>query len=269
MNGEDYVLTDKEFNQLPKLRYLEVRSGRLARNFKKVLPNIRWLRLYYCDFFLTGLNLKKMVVLECEDCSVKDGWREWNQIKVAQKLKVLNLSWCANLEKVPDLSNCRGLELLHFRGCRSMHGELDIRNLTHLKVLGVGKTNITKLKGEIGKLQNLQNIDVSHTRLIELPAGISELSSLEFLDLTLTDPNKPHLSETLPGSLKSLAISSSSLPVLPSSLNFLDICYCEHLKRLPSLANLTNLTGLHLKKVGVREIPGLGELKLLETLYIR
>ncbi|CAN1252541.1 Disease resistance protein L6 [Linum perenne] len=211
---------------------------------------------------------KKMVVLECEYCSVKDGWREWNQIKVAQKLKVLNLSWCDNLEKVPDLSNCRGLELLHFRGCRSMHGELDIRNLTHLKVLGVGKTNITKLKGKIGKLQNLQKIDVSHTRLIELPAGISELSSLEFLDLTLTDPNKPHLSETLPGSLKTLAISSSSLPVLPSSLNFLDICYCEHLKRLPSLANLTNLTGLHLKKVGVREIPGLGELKLLETLYI-
>ncbi|CAN1252546.1 Disease resistance protein L6 [Linum perenne] len=228
MEGENLVLRNEHIKELSSLRFMILLNARLSGSFKDVLPNIRWLGLINCDSVPSDLNLKKLVVLSLEDCSVRDGWKGWNEIKVAQKLKVLNLSWCANLEKVPDLSNCRGLKLLHFRGCRSMHGELDIGLLTHLKVLGVGKTNITKLK----------------------------------------DPNKPHLSETLPGSLKTLAISSSSLPVLPSSLNFLDICYCEHLKRLPSLANLTNLTGLHLKKVGVREIPGLGELKLLETLYI-
>ncbi|CAN1252547.1 Disease resistance protein L6 [Linum perenne] len=344
MEGENLVLRNEHIKELSSLRFMILLNARLSGSFKDVLPNIRWLGLINCDSVPSDLNLKKLVVLSLEDCSVRDGWKGWNEIKVksnvcvlviqvSRKLKTVVLCRCLNLNLVPDLSNCGDLEIIEISECRNMRGELDISNFKNLKKLAVSDTKITKLKGEIEKLQNLQvldashsslievpagisklsslellnlrlthtkklemterlpnslkklaisssslsslpssltilEIDVSHTRLIELPAGISELSSLEFLDLTLTDPNKPHLSETLPGSLKTLAISSSSLPVLPSSLNFLDICYCEHLKRLPSLANLTNLTGLHLKKVGVREIPGLGELKLLETLYI-
>ncbi|CAN1270489.1 Disease resistance protein L6 [Linum perenne] len=228
MEGEDHALTNQEFAKLSGLRYLEVRNGRLVGNFKEVLPNIRFLGLYSCDSVPTDVNLQKLVNLSLVNCPVKDGWRGWNEIKVAQKLKVCTLSGCHKLEKVPDLTSCGGLELLEFIGCRWMDGVLDIGNFKNLRLLRVKWTPIKKLKGEIGMLQNLHTIDVRD----------------------------------------SLSISSFSLPALPSSLNYLKLCFCMHFERVPCLANLTNLTGLNLHKVGIREILGLGELKLLETLCI-
>ncbi|CAN1270496.1 Disease resistance protein L6 [Linum perenne] len=268
MEGEDHALTNQEFAKLSGLRYLEVRNGRLVGNFKEVLPNIRFLGLYSCDSVPTDVNLQKLVNLSLVNCPVKDGWRGWNEIKVAQKLKVCTLSGCHKLEKVPDLTSCGGLELLEFIGCRWMDGVLDIGNFKNLRLLRVKWTPIKKLKGEIGMLQNLHTIDVRDTSLVKVPVGISKLSSLRALDLTSDEPNKLHLTEMLPDGLKSLSISSFSLPALPSSLNYLKLCFCMHFERVPCLANLTNLTGLNLHKVGIREILGLGELKLLETLCI-
>ncbi|CAN1730847.1 Disease resistance protein L6 [Linum perenne] len=227
MKGEDFVLTVKEFKQFSRLRYLEVLNGRLAGNFKGILPCIRWLRLYRCKSFPTGLNLQKMAVLNLEDCSVRDDWSGWNEIKAASKLKAVNLSLCRDLEQVPDLSNCRGLELLDFYGCQKMQGELDIGNWENLRVLAVNCTLITKLKGEIKLLQNLRKINA-----------------------------------------KTLALSSSYIPALPSSLKTLDLSLSRDLHTLPSLSNLTTLTVLRLHCVGIHEIPGLGDLKLLATLDI-
>ncbi|CAN0916636.1 Disease resistance protein L6 [Linum grandiflorum] len=268
MRDENLVLTNKEFKQLSRVRYLEVRNGKLAESFNEILPNLRWLRLFNCDSIPTSIEAKNLVSLEFKDCPVTDRWKGWTEIKVAGKLNFVSLQGCFNLGKVPDLSNCGGLERLHFRECWSMHGELDIGNFRHLRELVVSHTEITKLKGEIGRLQNLQYVDGSYSRLVEMPAGISNLTSLEFLDLTSARRKKPHLTERLPNSLKTLSISSSLLPSLPSSLNYVHIHYWEHPLRLPNLGNLTNLTVLRLSEVGIREIPGLGELELLETLYI-
>ncbi|CAN1832684.1 Disease resistance protein RUN1 [Linum perenne] len=325
MKGENLVLKKEHLKELSSLRFMLLWNARLSGSFKDVLPNIRWLVLANCDSIPSNLNVKKLVVLQLEDCSVRDDWKGWNEIKVSRKLKTIVLCRCLNLNTVPDLSNCRDLEHLEFDECRNMLGELDISNFKNLKMLQVSDTKITKLKGEIEKLQNLQYLDASDSSLIEVPAGISKLSSLEFLNLRLTPPNKLEMTERLPNSLKTLAISSSSLSSLPSSLTILEICYCEHLpnlanltnllqlhlklarpnklemteklpdslktltisssslsslpssltylkiwycEHLPNLANLTNLLHLQLSDVSIGEILGLGELKLLEFLYI-
>ncbi|CAN1171615.1 Disease resistance protein L6 [Linum perenne] len=202
-------------------------------------------------------------------CSNSDAINMLKNREVAHKLKAVRLSGCTKLDKVPDLSNCEGLELLDLNGCRRMRGEVDIRNFKNLRWLACNWTKITKLKGEIGMLRNLQQLHCSHTSLTEVPAGISKLSFLELFHLTLTDPNKPDFKEMLPDSLKSLRVSSSYLPVLPSSLISLEICYSKDLLWVPGLANLTNLTQLNLWDVGIYEIPGLGELKLLASLFIQ
>ncbi|CAN1161621.1 Disease resistance protein L6 [Linum perenne] len=238
MRGENFVLKNKHLKRLSRLRYLQVWNGSLSGNYDNVLPNLRWLRLHHCDSFPTSLNLKKLIILGLEDCSVRDGWGGWNNVKVSSKLKVVNLTRCTYLKKVPDLSNCGGLELLDFCGCRNMHGELDIGSFDNIRSLGVKRTQITKVE--------------------------SKLSSLEFLDLTST-----YFTDMLPDGLKSLAISSYSLPDLPSSLNYLEICYSMHLQKLPNLANLIHLTELRLDEVDIREIPGFGDLKMLEYLVIR
>ncbi|CAN0923316.1 Disease resistance protein L6 [Linum grandiflorum] len=268
LEGEDYEFTNEEFKNLSRLRYLEVWNGRLAGNFKEVLPNIRCLRLYGCESVPTDLNLNSLAILDLQDCSVRDGWKGWKNIKGAGKLKVACVFDCYNLEKVPDLSSCRSLELLDFSGCMWMGGELDIGSFKNLRLLGARGTRITKLKGDIGMLQNLQEIDVGGTRLIEMPAGISKLSSLHSLDLTLTGDEKPYLTERLPDGLKCFSISLFSLPVLPSSLTYFDLRYCKNLHSLPNLANLISLKMLQLHDVGIQEIPGLGELKMLTSLAI-
>ncbi|CAN1287172.1 Disease resistance protein L6 [Linum perenne] len=248
MKGENLVLRNEHLKELSRLRYLLLWNARLSGNFKDVLPNIRWLGLTNCDSVPSDLNVKKLVVLQLQDCSVSDGWKGWNEIKVSRKLKIIRLIRCLNLNTVPDLSNCKDLEHLDFMGCRNMRGELDITNLKNLKLLRVSDTKITKLKGEIEKLQNLQELDASNSSLIEVLAGISKLPSLERLNLGITPPNKLEMTEMFPNSLTRLFISSSSLPILPSSLTRLQICYCEH---LPNLANLTNLLALHLSDVSI------------------
>ncbi|CAN1326171.1 Disease resistance protein L6 [Linum perenne] len=256
----------KHKENLTRLRYLVVCNARLVGNFKDVLPNIRWLRMFDCESVPADLNLMKLVNLLLSGCSVTDGWKGWSELKVARKLKAVCLERCLNLKNVPDFSDCEGLEWLKFSECQKMHGELDIRNFKNLRGLEISNTKITKLKGEIGRLQHLQHLNVSQSSLIEVPVGISKLSSLEYLDLTLTHPNKTDITEMLPESVKILASSSSFLYALPSSLTHLKSCYCDH---LPNVANLTNLLQLRFRDVGIDEILGLGELKLLQLLVIK
>ncbi|CAN1250856.1 Disease resistance protein L6 [Linum perenne] len=188
---------------------------------------------------------------------------------VLPNIRWLRLLKCSMLRKCPDLSNCQDLELLDFFGCEKMRGALDIGNLMNLKELIIKKTNIGYLKGDIGRLQNLQKIDVSHSGMVKIPDGVRKLSSLQVLDMTTVPSELEAVAETSSGSLKRLAISSSSFHhVFPSSLNYLDICYCMYTQRLPNIGNLTNLIGLRLTDVGIDKVPGLGELKLLETLTI-
>nr|CAC35330.1 N1-D protein [Linum usitatissimum] len=262
MEGEDLILTNKELEKLTRLRYLSVSNARLAGDFKDVLPNLRWLRLHSCDSVPTGLYLKKLVQFELVDCSVRDGWKGWNELKVAHKLKAVTLERCFNLNKVPDFSHCRDLEWLDFDECRNMRGEVDIGNFKSLRFLLISKTKITKIKGEIGRLLNLKYLIAGGSSLKEVPAGISKLSSLEFLTLALNDPYKSDFTEMLPTSLMSLLISNDTQKSCPDTS-------LENLQRLPNLSNLINLSVLYLMDVGICEILGLGELKMLEYLSIQ
>ncbi|CAN1832671.1 Disease resistance protein L6 [Linum perenne] len=307
MKGENLVLRNEHLKELSRLRYMVLRNARLSGSFKDVLPNIRWLGLANCDSVPSDLNVKKLVVLQLEDCPVRDGWKGWNEIKVSRKLKLIFLCRCLNLNLVPDLSNCGDLECLNFKECHNMRGELDISNFKNLKLLQVSDTKITKLKGEIEKLQNLQCLDASNSSLIEVPAGISKLSSLELLNLRLTPPNKLEMTsltilqiwycEHLPNlanltNLLALSLWDVSIVArpnklemtekLPDSLKTLTISSSSlsslpssltylkiwYCEHLPNLANLTNLWHLQLSDVSIGEILGLGELKLLEFLII-
>nr|CAC35329.1 N1-C protein [Linum usitatissimum] len=261
MEGEDLILTNKELEKLTRLRYLSVSNARLAGDFKDVLPNLRWLRLHSCDSVPTGLYLNKLVDLELVDCSVRDGWKGWNELKVAHKLKAVTLERCFHLKKVPDFSDCGDLEFLNFDGCRNMRGEVDIGNFKSLRFFQIADTKITKIKGEIGRLLNLKYLIVDDSSLKEVPAGISKLSSLKWLSLTLTDPYKLDFTEMLPASLRILLISNDTQKSCPDTS-------LENLQRLPNLSNLINLSVLFLMDVGIGEILGLGELKMLEYLII-
>ncbi|CAN1807824.1 Disease resistance protein L6 [Linum perenne] len=297
---DGHKLTYKKFEKLSQLRYLQVEGGKLTGDFSAVMPNLCWLRLD-CYAVPTNLNMKKCVVLELLDCGVKDDWRGWNEIKIAGKLKVAKIWKCKSLTRSPDLSSCRSLEVLKFMHCNAMSGGLDIGNLKKLKKLVLNFTKIRELRGDIGLLQNLAEIVVTSSDFRKVPTQDAPTSLKR---LSISCPRVPNLLELdqleelhfmncdvpeIPGDLWKLprlktltigySINFTTLlqvptqlglpPALPPSLNRLEVRYCRYLETLPNLANLSNLTDLRLEDVGVREICGLGELRMLTSLNLR
>ncbi|CAN1326478.1 Disease resistance protein L6 [Linum perenne] len=289
----DCELTEKEFNNLSKLRYLEVKGGRLMGDFTEILRDIRWLRLSSCTSIPTRFQMNKLVTLELENIEVGDDWQVWNEIKMANKLKVITLLDCGEVRKTPDLSRCGALELIHFELCLNMSGRLDIGNLKRLKELRVMECQVTKLTGNVAMLTNLQVINFfafgGVTRpLPKLPRSVKQLSIAAAVPnlSELKDLQELHFKSCSDGlriaadvsKLSNLKILTVLLaedagngimpPLLPSSLICLRVHGDDLLQRLPSLANLNNLTELSLRCIGVPEVHGLGAMTLLKTLHI-
>ncbi|CAN1811874.1 Disease resistance protein L6 [Linum perenne] len=289
-----FKLTDRQFEKMSGLRHLEVYFGEFEGSFKKIFPNIRWLKLRNCFSMPIDLNMKKLVHFHLLDCHVRDDWSGWEIIKEAHKLKVVHLEHCSGLEKAPDLSWCGDLELLNIEACVNMSGELHVGYLEKLKVLKLVDTMITELTGDIGMLQNLQEIHLKKSKLGELPealptslkrlylsspriSNLLDLENLEELSITNCKYRFPGDIWKL-SKLKTLNLSrfrckslleEDDEEDLPSSLNKLEISNSNKLDRLPDLTNLSNLTRLVLIKTGVSEIVGLKGLRMLEIFEIR
>ncbi|CAN1245371.1 Disease resistance protein L6 [Linum grandiflorum] len=294
-DGSDRKLTAKSFEKLTGLMYLDISCATLTGDFSGILPNIRWLRLHQCRSVPTDLNLQKVAILDLESSSVEDDWRGWSQIQVADKLKVINLRSCYELKKVPDLAKCKSLESIDFTDCFRMTGELHIGSFRNLKVIRFPMTEITDLTGEIGQLQDLQELIMGklvwRAQEIVLPTSLKRLTIsspavsnlLELKELEELCFMECDTAPEIPGEiwqltkLKTLKLykcnCNDSLLLdndgaLPSSLTSLIFDGCSYLSRLPNLGNLNSLTELRLINVGVTEIHGLGELRMLEGLKI-
>ncbi|CAN1270348.1 Disease resistance protein L6 [Linum perenne] len=290
------VHTDnKYFQKLSSLRYLVLEVTPLFGDFSEVLPDMRWLKLSNCFFIPTDLNMKNVVILEIQGCVLTDDWGGWNRVKVAHKLKVINVRGCRGLNRIPDFSQCTRLESIDLTGCLGLKGELNISNFRNLKVVRLQETDIT-LSGDMGKLQKLQEIKTG-----KLGWGAEEVPVLPttLKRLAISSPRVPNLLELkdleelwfencndppeIPGDiwklqkLKTLktvkcscegSLLSNQDGTLPSSLTCLIVDWSRGLTRLPNLANLSNLMELRLVKFKASEIHGLGKLIVLEALEI-
>ncbi|CAN1218792.1 Disease resistance protein L6 [Linum perenne] len=285
-----HCLTADNFQKLTELRYLEIENGELTADFTQCFPNLKWLRMYSCDSVLSNFNLTNLIILDLCASNVRDDWGGWNNIKMAHKLKAVNLSSCKKLTKAPDLSGCPSLELLNLEHCDSMVGEVNIGNLKNLRVLKLSHCRISKLMGDITTLKHLVEIDAigSAINQVVLPTSLKKLTISTPVSniLALRELEELQFEHCngleIPGDLwklsklKTLVLSSCPSPLLiretgalPLSLNYLSITDCNQLQALPSMANSRAMTYLKLSNLGlVRHIHGLGELKILATLDI-
>ncbi|CAN1785097.1 Disease resistance protein L6 [Linum perenne] len=288
-----HCLTADNFQKLTELRYLEIENGELTADFTQCFPNLKWLRMYSCDSVLSNFNLTNLIILDLCASNVRDDWGGWNNIKMAHKLKAVNLSSCKKLTKAPDLSGCPSLELLNLEHCDSMVGEVNIGNLKNLRVLKLSHCRISKLMGDITTLKHLVEIDaigsaINQVLIVVLPTSLKKLTISTPVSniLALRELEELQFEHCngleIPGDLwklsklKTLVLSSCPSPLLiretgalPLSLNYLSITDCNQLQALPSMANSRAMTYLKLSNLGlVRHIHGLGELKILATLDI-
>ncbi|CAN1137988.1 Disease resistance protein L6 [Linum perenne] len=211
LEAEYFEIEDTQLEKLSGLRYLNVAGGGLVGNFRKVLPKLCWLQLFFCSPVSIDLDMENLVILQMDCCSVTDYWRGWERIKEAHKLKSMSLRHCHMLRKVPDLSRCENLEEIFIEDCDSMSGELHIGNLNNLRVLDVCWINITELSG-LGLVRKLEIL-----KIVNAP-NLANLNGLEHLIL-----------------LKKLKLEScAALKNLPSFSNLtkmqeLGISLCQHL----------------------------------------
>ncbi|CAL1374255.1 unnamed protein product [Linum trigynum] len=239
----DYLkLTEQEFRNLSGIRFLQVTNERMTGDFSNILPNVRWLKLDRCGSIPYDINVKKVVILDIVRSCIRDDWRGWKRVKEeGKKLKVVNLWWCNELVKAPDLSSCGKLEVIKFEHCAEMRGEMHIGSFNNLVVLRLLGSKITKLKGDIGMLKDLKEIDASNLK--EVPAGIGNLGSLEILSLRSSSPvDVP----ALPTSLKKLKHSSPKVPNLLELKELEELCFQYCLAEIPGdiWLHLTKLKSL-------------------------
>ncbi|CAN1270343.1 Disease resistance protein L6 [Linum perenne] len=229
------VHTDnKYFQKLSSLRYLVLEVTPLFGDFSEVLPDMRWLKLSNCFFIPTDLNMKNVVILEIQGCVLTDDWGGWNRVKVAHKLKVINVRGCRGLNRIPDFSQCTRLESIDLTGCLGLKGELNISNFRNLKVVRLQETDITLSVPNLLELKDLEELWFENCNdPPEIPGDIWKLQKLKTL-------------KTVKCSCEGSLLSNQD-GTLPSSLTCLIVDWSRGLTRLPNLANLSNLMELRLE----------------------
>ncbi|KAJ4964893.1 hypothetical protein NE237_016742 [Protea cynaroides] len=300
-NGlEANFLRKEEFAEMSKLRLLQIDYAIIAGDFKHFLSKLRWLRWKGCPYNFAPTNFlpEKLIVLDLSWSRVTEDWEGWNQIKMAKKLKVIDLSGCCDLIKTPNFLAFPSLERLVLEDCSSLV-EID-SSIGYLKCLvflnAKNCKSLVDLPISFCGLNSLESLIVSGcTKLSRLPTGLGSLKALRELRIDETSigqfsdsialPKKLEILSardcgfltvlpTLIGQLRfltDLALDKTQIVVLPDSigsllkLQCLSLHDCTSLRKIPdSIGKMESLIKLNLIGTAVTEIPdSVGQLKSL------
>ncbi|XP_059623052.1 disease resistance protein L6-like [Cornus florida] len=275
-------LTNEEFANLSNIRFLQVGNAKLDGDFKRLLLKLRWLHWNGCPeiFRPTNFHLKNLVILDLSRSEeVTEAWKGWNHIKIARKLKVLNLTSCKYMVRTPDFSAYATLERLILEGCENLvHIDPSIGYLKSLVFLNVKNcAKLKRLPPEFDYVEALTELLIDRTSIQEVPIGRGVLKKLEILSatsccsLTQISTSIGYLT-----SLSDLTLDYSPITELPNSigslvkLQCLSLRNCE-LEELPeSIGKLESLIEMHLSGENFRQLPdSFGNLKSLRILKIK
>ncbi|XP_056174738.1 disease resistance protein L6-like [Syzygium oleosum] len=292
----DSVLTSEDFIEVPNIRFLKISGRTLSGDLEGLFSELRWLCWQRCPKEMQATNFcpKNLVILDLSHSSIDEHWGGWTQLKVATRLKVLDLSWCSELSTTPDLSGYLSLEILNLKGCESLL-RIDrsighLRRLKHLRLGGCAKLqalpddlgslkaltellienhdfceSISQVPSSIGELVNLERlVIVGAIELMMLPDSIGMLKRLAELDISET--GIVELPKTIVNleSLKVLKMNESHMQKLPEAIGMLEKLeeiygeHCTLLEMIPSdIARLPVLKILKLTYTLVKNVPKL------------
>ncbi|KAL3727568.1 hypothetical protein ACJRO7_032323 [Eucalyptus globulus] len=172
-----------------------------------LLPQLRWLSWHHISptFKITNFSMEGVAILDLSRSNITHKWQGWSHMKVMKNLKVLNLSYCAFLERTPNFSAQSNLERLILSECHNLV-EIDesICQLKHLVSLRVYKcwklrrlpqvvcrglatlqhcNSSDRLSDTIGNLESLIELDASFTNIKELPDSIGKWKNLKVVKI--------------------------------------------------------------------------------------
>ncbi|CAN1142932.1 Disease resistance protein L6 [Linum perenne] len=262
-------LTEKAFEKLAGLNYLDMTYPIFTGDFSGILPDIRWLRLHQCRSLPTDLNL------DLQGCHVTDDWRGWSGIQVTPRnstphkhevpkqvnkhkdLEELCFMECDAAPEIPgDIWQLTKLKTLNLCRCRC-NGSLLVdeddslpSSLTSLILAWCWDLNRLLNLGNLNNLVELQLIDIGVTEIHGLES-LQELESLTLESVKLT-PFHVHA-----GLWKMAMREDVDVP-----LSFRQ--YCSPVKQFPDLSHLQKLKKLYI--MGWRQLPELTGIESLTSL---
>ncbi|XP_048131519.1 disease resistance protein RPV1-like [Rhodamnia argentea] len=278
LDGGTY--TGKEFSRLPNIRFLKLYGGDLDGDFESQLKKLRYMSWQHCPRELSATNFhpSNAVVLDLSFGSITEDWAGWSQIKVAKKLKVMDLTCCDRMVKTPDFSHYLSLERLILQSCRCLievDGSLEkLECLIYFNARGC--EDLRELPEGIGGLEKLEYLDLGYCRkLRKLPESFARVASL--VELNLSDTAITRLPDSI-GNQKRLSVlklERAKIDGLPDSignlreLKFLFVAGTK-IKELPvSIGNLESLLELDVSDTKIEWLPeSIGDLSRLKVIKI-
>ncbi|XP_030470856.2 disease resistance protein RPV1-like [Syzygium oleosum] len=278
VDSKGFGNTKSIFTQLGRLIYYRWSNFLETPYSPLILPELRWLSWHYfpMDFKLTKISLRKLVILDLSKSKITEKWDGWSHIKLAENLKVLNLTECIKLRRTPDLSFQVNLERLILERCVSLL-QID-PSISHLKKLVFLNLKycegLRELPDELGELESLMELLLDNTSIEEIPEW-RRMKKLEILSLVECESLSKFSFIGCAAStsrLSSVGDPSAQLPKLienSNSLIELDLAGTK-LKELPdSIGNMKNLKVLTMHNTSVwKQLSTIGKSVNLEMLQL-
>ncbi|CAN1306147.1 Disease resistance protein L6 [Linum perenne] len=253
-----YHIKSESFMNMSEIRYLETSNYvQLEGDFSNLLPNLRWLSLCNYgkeeDFNDHLLNLREPFTNLCmKNLVIFYSWGNIYTTQEARRLKVLDLSDCCEMKKVPEFpesgSSIEILDLSSF----SEGEELNIGKLRNLQVLDMQNSEIRKITGgTIGMLTRLRELNVEDCECENLEQVLVDVEKLKCLKILRTtghtkSSEKALAKRLLPASLKELS-TCSRVPDLSEMLELekLTVLNCHEGLDIPETNKWWQLSKLH------------------------
>ncbi|CAJ2635018.1 unnamed protein product [Trifolium pratense] len=196
------------FQEMKKLRLLKLDCVDLIGDYGLISKQLRWVdwQRFTFKFIPNDFDQGNLVVLELKYSNVKQVWQE---TKMMEKLKILNLSHSRHLKSTPDFSKIPNLEKLIMEDCQSLSeihpsiGDLknlllinlrDCTNLDNLprevyRLISVktlilsGCSKIDKLEEDIVQMESLTTLIAANTGVKQVPFSIVRLQTIGYISL--------------------------------------------------------------------------------------
>ncbi|KAJ4975445.1 hypothetical protein NE237_000551 [Protea cynaroides] len=250
LKGTNVVELPDDFSNLSNLEVLTMGLFDLYESI--ILNGSKDLEELYAEdryTLIENLDLSNMKRLRILDISYLKNLERIHGLEGTRSLEELRILGCSNLREIPNLSNLKRLKNLNISSCENLEGIHGFEGTESLEKLHIW--NLREIP-DLSNLKRLKNLDISSCENIEGIHGLEGTESLEELHIE----------------------SCSNLREIPDLSNLkrlkgLDISFCENLEGIHGLKGTESLEVLYIKSCSnLREIPDLSNLKRLKILSI-
>lgn len=213
-------------------------------------------------------NLKKLEELDLTfNLNLTD--EQLEALQALTSLKQVDLSFCGKITSLDFLQQSTNLEDLRVRGCRQLSDFSALSNISSLKFVSAGKTQLKNLD-DLAQNTSMENFKIRDTEVasIEVLKSFTKLKEIELSDTQITDLS-PLSACTNLRSIKLINCKIEDLTALSEATDLSTLILINTpVTDISALANCSDLTYLEIQETGISDLSPLLEGEKLRRLTL-